>query len=147
MEFFRHENFWLYIPLILWISGIFYLSSNKGSISKTSRFLSPIFSRLFPEKETEILRTYHLIFRKFCHFFGYAILALWGILAYYNSSADFLANYWYLLAFLTVLIVASADEFKQSFYANRVGSVSDVALDCFGGLTAISIFQFFQYLF
>lgn len=140
MEFFRTENFWLYLPLILWIGGIFYLSSNKGSISNTSRFLSPVFSFLFPDKESETLRIYHLAFRKLGHFFGYAILALFGILAYYNSNAFFLANYWHLVSFLTVLIVASADEIKQSFYANRVGSVADVALDCIGGFAAIGLF-------
>ena len=140
MEFFRNENLWLYLPLILWIGGIFYLSSNKGSISNTSRFLSPVFNYLFPKAEAESLKIYHLYFRKLCHFFGYGILALFAILAFYNSTADLLANYWYFLAFLTVLIVASTDEIKQSFYANRVGSVSDVALDCLGGFIAIVLF-------
>jgi VanZ family protein len=68
-------------------------------------------------------------------------------LAYYNSTVIFLANYWNFLAFLTVLIVASADEIKQSFYSNRVGSISDVLLDSIGGLTMILLFQIFQYLF
>lgn len=134
MAFWEDENFWLYVPLILWIGGIFYLSSNKGSMSNTSRLLSPVFNFLFPEKEAETLRIYHLIFRKLGHFFGYAILAVWAILAF-NSS-----DYWHVFAFLTVLIVASADEIKQSFYANRIGSVSDVVLDCIGGLTAITLF-------
>ncbi|NJM52172.1 MAG: VanZ family protein [Blastocatellia bacterium] len=147
MTFQGGENFWLYVPLILWIGGIFYLSSNKGSISNTSRFLSPIFAFLFPDKEADKLKTYHLYFRKLCHFFGYGILAVWAILAYYNSTLMFLANYWYLSAFLTVVFVASADEIKQSLYANRVGSVSDVVLDSIGGLTAILLFQLFQYFF
>ena len=147
MEFSKNENLWLYLPLILWVGGIFYLSSNKGSISNTSRFLSPVFSILFSEKDSETLRIYHLVFRKLCHFTGYAVLALFAILAYYNSTTIFLANYWYLSAFATVVFVASADEIKQSFYANRVGSVSDVVLDSIGGLTAILLFQLFQYLF
>lgn len=146
MDFFRNENFWLYLPLILWISGIFYLSSNKGSISNTSRFLSPVFAHLFPEKDSDTLRIYHLIFRKLCHFTGYAVLALFAILAYYNSTTIYLANYWHLSAFATVVFIASADEIKQSFYANRVGSVSDVVLDSIGGLTAILLFWFFNSL-
>ena len=147
MDFFRNEILWLYLPLILWISGIFYLSSNKGSASNTSRFISPFFNFLFPNKDLETLRTYHLVFRKLCHFFGYGILAVFASITYSNSSFSFLANYWYLLAFLTVLVVASADEIKQSFYANRIGSVSDVMLDSFGGLTMIILFQIFQNLF
>lgn len=141
------ENFWLYLPLILWIGGIFYLSSNKGSISNTSRFISPLFAILFPNKEQDTLKTYHLVFRKLCHFTGYGILALFAILAYYNSTIIFLANYWGLLAFATVVFVASADELKQTFYANRMGSISDVVLDSIGGLTMILFIQFFQYVF
>lgn len=147
MEFSNNENLWLYLPLILWIGGIFYLSSNKGSASNTSRFISPLFAVLFPDKESDTLKTYHLIFRKLCHFTGYGFLALFAILAYYNSTISFLANYWYILAFVTVVFIASADEIKQSFYANRVGSVSDVVLDSIGGLTMILLFQLFQYLF
>lgn len=147
MDFFRNENLWLYLPLILWISGIFYLSSNKGSASNTSRFISPVFNFLFPNKDLETLRTYHLAFRKLCHFFGYGILAVFASVAYSNSSLSFLANYWYLLAFLTVLFVASADEIKQTFYANRIGSVSDVMLDCFGGLTMILFFQLLKTIY
>lgn len=146
MDFFREENISYYLPLILWIGGIFYLSSNKGSISNTSRFLSPIFKELFPDKQTEILRIYHLIFRKLCHFLGYALLALWGILAFYNSSFEVLANYWHLFAFATVVFIASADEIKQSFYSDRVGSFSDVLLDSIGGITAIFLFWFFNSL-
>lgn len=140
MDFFRNENFWLYLPLILWIGGIFYLSSNKGSVAKTSRYLAPILNSLFPDASEEKLRIYHLCIRKLCHFVGYAILALFASIVFYNSSVIVINRFWYLSAFLLVLIIASADEFKQSFYANRTGSFSDVVLDCAGGLTNIFLF-------
>ena len=140
MDFFRNENLWLYLPLILWISGIFYLSSNKGSITNTSRFLSPIFKIIFPDEESNILKTYHLYLRKLCHFLGYGVLAWFAILVFYHSSVPFLAKFWYIFSFAVVIVIASADEFKQSFYANRVGSFSDVMLDGTGGLTMILLF-------
>ncbi len=140
MDFFRNENFWLYLPLILWIGGIFYLSSNKGSIAKTSRYFAPIFNSLFPDASEEKLRIYQLCIRKLCHFVGYAFLALFASIVFYNSSVIIINRFWYLLAFLLVLIIASADEFKQSFYANRTGSIADVVLDCAGGLTNIFLF-------
>lgn len=143
MDFFYKENLWLYLPLILWIGGIFYLSSNKGSLSSTSRYLTPLFDSLFPNKDSEKLRTYQIIFRKLCHFGGYAILALFSSLVFYNSTVNFLAAFWYVFAFMTVLIIASADEIKQSFYASRDGSVADVVLDCSGGLTMIFILWLF----
>ena len=139
MEFFRHENLWLYLPLILWICGIFYLSSNKGSVSNTSLYLSPLFKILFPETALAHLKDYHLYFRKICHFLGYAILALLSWLAFSGSSVGFLTEFWPVLSFLIVLLTASADEIKQSFYASRIGSVADVVLDCAGGLTMITL--------
>lgn len=140
MDFFRNENFFLYLPLILWIGGIFYLSSNKGSVAKTSKYVEPILNSLIPDTSEEKLRIYHLCFRKLCHFVGYAILALFASIVFYNSSISVVNKFWYLPAFFVVLIVASADEFKQSFYANRTGSISDVGLDCAGGLTNIFLF-------
>lgn len=140
MAFLRAENLWLYLPLILWISGIFYLSSNRGSISNTSRFLSPVFNTLFPDAENNILKTYHLYLRKLSHFLGYAILALFAALVFYHSSVPFLAKFWYIFSFAMVIGVASADEFKQSFYASRDGSLADVMLDGAGGLTMILLF-------
>lgn len=143
MDYFRNENFWLYLPLILWISGIFYLSSNKGSVPNTERYFNPILHLLFPKTEPETLRIYHLYLRKICHFVGYGTLALWAGLVFYHSSMPFLAKFWYIFSFVTVVAVASADEFKQSFYANRVGSVSDVMLDSIGGLTMVLLFWLF----
>ena len=140
MDFVRNENWWLYFPLILWISGIFYLSSNKGSISNTSRFISPIFHFLFPRANEFQLKKYHHYLRKLCHFFGYGILAVFASLVFYDSSVNLLAKYWQIFAIGTVVIIASADEIKQSFYDSRDGSVYDVMIDSFGGLTMILLF-------
>ena len=139
MDFLGNEILWL-LPLVFWISGIFYLSSNTGSISNTSKYLSPIFNLLFPKSGVEALKNYHLYFRKICHFLGYATLALLAAMFFYNSSINILAKYWQIFAFAVVVVVASADEFKQSFYANRHGSFFDVLLDSVGGLTMILLF-------
>ncbi len=143
MAFFGGENFWLYLPLIVWIGGIFYLSSSRGSISNTSIYFVPFFHFLFPQAGAQTLKNYHAVIRKVGHFVGYSILALLASIVFYNSSAVFPAKFWYVYAFLVVLIVAAADEIRQSFYPNRVGSLSDVALDCLGGLTMIFLFRIF----
>jgi VanZ family protein len=143
MAFFSGENFWLYLPLIVWIGGIFYLSSNKGSISNTSIYFVPALHFLFPQAGGQTLKNYHRVIRKMGHFLGYAILALLASIVFYNSSAIFLAKFWFVYAFGVVLIVAAADEIRQSFYPNRVGSLTDVALDCAGGLTMIILFRIF----
>ena len=143
MAFFRDENFWLYVPLITWISGIFYLSSSNGSVSHTLPYFIPVLHFLFPRASAEALKNYHFIVRKLSHFFGYAVLALLASIVFYSSSLQYPARFWYVCAFAVVLIVASTDEFRQSFYSERVGSLSDVALDCLGGLTMILLFWIF----
>ena len=143
MTFFQTEYLWLYLPLMLWIGGIFYLSSEKGSISNTARRFSPILHSLFPKAGEKSLKTYHLVFRKLCHFFGYGILAIFAAIVFYNSSIVFLAKNWQISSLVMVFLIASADEIKQSFYPNRDGSISDVALDCIGGLTLILLFWMF----
>jgi hypothetical protein len=80
MAFFQDENLWLYLPLIIWMSGIFYLLSEKGSISNTSRYLEPIFIFLFGAKEKCDFRKYYLYFRKNLHFLGYTVLALLALI-------------------------------------------------------------------
>lgn len=143
MAFFRYENFLLYIPLIAWIGGIFYLSTGRGSVSQTAPYFVPVLNFLFPGASAQILKNYYFVVRKLCHFFGYAILALLASIVFYNSSALSAAKFWYICAFALVLTVAATDEIRQSFYPNRVGSVSDVALDCAGGLTMIFSFWIF----
>lgn len=143
MAFFREENFWLYVPLILWISGIFYLSSNKGSMSNTLPYFLTVNKFLFSRSDAATLRNYHFIIRKTCHFFGYGILALLASVVFYNSSLPSLREFWHVFAFAAVLTVASADEIRQSFHPERDGTLSDVALDCLGGLTVILLFWLF----
>jgi VanZ family protein len=144
MTFFGEENFWLYAPLIIWIGGIFYLSSNKGSMSRTSPYFVPVLHFLLPGAGEKPLKRYHFVVRKLCHFFGYAMLALLAAIVFYNSSLIAAARFWHICAFALVLIIAAADEIRQSFSPERVGSLSDVALDCAGGLTAIFLFWLFS---
>ncbi len=143
MHFLLTKDFWLYAPLILWISGTFYLSSNKGSVSHTMVYFAPVLRFLFPRDDAQAFRKRHLIIRKLCHFAGYAVLALLASIVFYNSSLAAVAEFWHLGAFTIVLAVASMDEIRQSCFAERNGSLSDVALDCLGGLTMILMFWIF----
>jgi VanZ family protein len=126
-----------YAPLILWVSVIFYLSSSQGSMSQTSRFIRPFLEWLFPLAPEETLQIYHGYIRKFAHFFEYAVLAFFASRAFRSSSKDFLQKFWYVFAFLIMLLIASIDEFNQSFNAARTGSIYDVLIDTSGGLTMI----------
>ena len=131
----RSERFLLYAPLFLWIGVIFYMSSSSGSMSQTSRFIRPLLEWLFPNTPEDIITIYHGYIRKFAHFAEYALLAFFASRAFSRSS-----KFWAISAFLLVVLIASLDEFNQSFNTARTGSIYDVLLDVAGGLTIILLF-------
>lgn len=143
MAFFKDENLWLYLPLAAWIGVILYFSSSRGSISNASIYYVPLLNFLFPRGDRWEFKNHHLIVRKLTHFVSYAILALLASVAFYNSTLLLPAEFWYACAFAIVLVTASTDEIRQSFYPERVGSLADVILDCVGGLTMIFLFWVF----
>jgi VanZ family protein len=140
MDLFKNEQLWLYLPLLIWIGVIFYFSSGRGSFSRTLPYFVPLLKLFFPHSEQTALENRFLKVRKIFHFVGYAVLALLASVAFSNSSLELPARFWHLFSFAVVLVVASIDEFRQSFNPSRVGSFSDVVLDCIGGLAAILSF-------
>ena len=105
MDHLLFENFWLTLLLVIWIGGIFYLSSSKGSVART--YFAPVLRFLLPGTDAVALRKDYLVVRKLGHFFGYGILALLASGIFYNSSLLSLANFWYLYSFAIVIVVAS----------------------------------------
>ena len=123
-----------YAPLFLWLGVIFFLSSGLGSMERTSFFFRPILQFLFPSASEETLRIFHLYIRKCAHFTEYSILAFLAFRAFSRSYHLIIRKYRYLLPLVTVLTVASIDEFNQSFEPSRTGSFRDVLLDLSGGV-------------
>ena len=79
----------------------------------------------------------HHLIRKTGHFMGYGIFSLVCFRGFWislrNSALRFPRKLWaHGLALLATFMVASADEFHQSFLPNRTGQFSDVLLDCCG---------------
>jgi VanZ family protein len=134
---FWHGRIGRYVPLILCIAVIAFMSSGQASMSNTSRFIRPLLEFLFPNSPEEILQMYHGYIRKLAHVTEYAILALMASRAFVGSARVLLSKFWFLWSLGIVIIVASSDEFNQSFNSNRTGSVWDVLLDCIGGFAAI----------
>ncbi|MDQ3714392.1 MAG: VanZ family protein [Acidobacteriota bacterium] len=123
-----------YAPLVLWIGVILFLSTSQASMSNTSRFIRPLLEFLFPNAAEETLIIYHGYIRKLAHLTEYAILAFWAFWAFSNSNLKKLRRFWFVFAFLLVLLIASIDETNQSYLASRTGSIYDVLLDVSGGL-------------
>jgi VanZ family protein len=82
--------------------------------------------------------THHLI-RKTGHFIGYGLIGLAWLRAWWMTrpKAPFLQHA--LLALLGTALIASSDEFHQTFLPNRTGTPWDVMLDCTGAVVLMSV--------
>jgi VanZ family protein len=121
------------------------LGSGAGSSNETSRFIKPLLEFLFPGASTETLTIYHGYIRKLAHPTLYGIL---GILAarVFGLSHTSIRNWWFVLSIVLAIIVASVDEFNQSFNPMRTGSPFDVLLDVLGAFCgAILMFIFWRW--
>lgn len=128
-----------YAPLVFWIGLIFYLSSDHGSMSRTSLFIGPIIKFLFPNISEETLQIYHGYIRKTAHFTEYAVLAYMALRAFSGSSLNVLKEHKFIISMAFVIAIAAIDEANQSLLPTRSSSFYDVILDGLGGLTALSI--------
>lgn len=110
-----------WLPVILWCSLIFYLSS-------------------VPNLKTE-LGTWDTILRKIAHMVEYAVLFLLVRRAIGNSFTRLPAARTVLLAFVFSVVYAASDEFHQSFVPTRGPSVADVGIDVLGVIAGFAVFR------
>lgn len=94
---------------------------------------------LFPDASEQTLLIYHSYIRKIAHPCVYAVLAYFAYRAFYFSPQKFLQKFWFPVSLLVVFVIASLDEFNQSFLTSRTSSPYDVLLDTFGGLVMLTI--------
>ena len=133
-----------WIAAILWLIVIAIESTAYLSSHNTSRILYPIFHYLFGMDWVRF-EFWHFYIRKGGHVVGYGILSFllfraWrATLPSPNRSGWMLR--WSAIAVLGTAIVASLDEWHQSFIPSRTGRWQDVVLDtCAGIATQILIF-------
>ncbi len=141
---------------LIWIAIIAF-ESTYGSPSNTSSLLRPLLNLLLPHLTAERFALVHDAIRKTGHLTGYAILSFLSYRSWWTTllqagatpfSWRMMMRRWSgraaLLALLTTLAVAGADELHQSFEPTRTGSVADVALDEMGGWLAQSMIVIFS---
>ncbi len=80
----------------------------------------------------------HFLIRKSGHFTGYGILSAAWFRAFWMTLRRRAGDFWsrwklHGLAMAGTFLIASSDEFHQSFLPNRTSSFHDVLLDCLGG--------------
>jgi VanZ family protein len=135
-----------WIAAVLWMTLIAIESTDMFSAEHTSRFLYPLLHFLLGMDRAHFAVVHHFI-RKTGHFVGYFTLSFFLFRAWRATLrlpwAPRWALRWATIAFFMSALVASLDEWHQSFIPSRTGVFSDVVLDSFAALTAqVVIFLF-----
>ncbi len=121
-----------WLAAILWLGLIAFESSNALSAEKTSGILYPLLHFLFGLDPLRFL-TWHVVIRKTGHIIGYSVLSLlffraWRTTIQVRGDPRW-SIVWAGVAFAMTALVASLDEWHQTFLPSRTGTIRDVALD------------------
>jgi VanZ family protein len=135
----RHQLLKAWIAAILWLIVIAIESTAWLSSHNTSRILYPLFHFLFG-LDLYRFEYWHFYIRKGGHVFGYGLLSVllfraWRETLPAGSGARWTWR-WANIAVLGTALVASLDEWHQSFIPSRTGRWQDVVLDTCAGVAA-----------
>ncbi|MFH1485619.1 MAG: VanZ family protein [Chloroflexota bacterium] len=108
-----------WLPLLLWMGVIFFLSSQTS----------------LPRIGTPAIQ---FVLSKIAHLLEYVILAVL-LLRVQESASGNLGKRAYLVAFLISLAYAASDEFHQSFVPYRRALAMDVGIDSLGAATGLVV--------
>lgn len=120
-----------WLPTFLWLVVIVIESTDWLSSQHTGHLLYPLFHWLFgitPEKFEPV----HAVLRKTGHVAGYGTLSLLAFRSFRASLRRLPARWafaWARNAVIFTAIVASLDEWHQTFIPSRTGTIRDVILD------------------
>jgi VanZ family protein len=145
----RHQALKAWIALVLWLIVIAIESTTYLSSQHTSRVLYPLLHFLFGIDEAGF-EPYHVFIRKSGHVFGYGLLSIllfraWRETLTSPTRAEWMFR-WANVAVLGTCLVASLDEWHQSFLPTRTGTVRDVILDTCAGIAAqLALFLYYRW--
>ena len=136
--------------MILWLIVIAIESTTYLSSQNTSRFLYPLLHVIFGVDYASF-EPYHAFLRKTGHVFGYGLLSILLFRAWRETlpspSGARWAFRWAWIAMLGTTIVASLDEWHQSYLPTRTGTFHDVVLDSCAGIAAqLALFLWFRWM-
>jgi VanZ family protein len=141
----RGLKFWVsaWLPVLIAILLVAIESTPTFGSDRTSGPLRHIWEWLFGPVGDRTWHYIHLAIRKSGHFTGFGLVGLTWFRAWWMTlpHASFLRVE--IFAMIGTAIVASADEYHQSFLPNRSSSPRDVLLDCVGALVTMSAVHVF----
>jgi VanZ family protein len=130
-------------PPIIWMSAIFFFSTDIFSRNKTGSLLRRLIGFIFPDITQELFDSIHFYIRKAGHFTGYAVLALLLFRAFRSGAGARWRWRWAISSLLITFLYASLDEYHQTFTSHRTGSIYDSLIDTSGAVTALLLLWLF----
>jgi VanZ family protein len=131
-------------PPIIWMSAIFFFSTDIFSGENTGSLLWKIVGSIYPDVSQELFDAIHFYIRKTGHFTVYAILALLLFRAFRSGGARWRWR-WALSSLLIVSLYALLDEYHQTFTRHRTASIYDSMIDTSGALTTLVLLWFLSH--
>ncbi len=129
------KKYWL--PVILWMCFIFWMSTETFSSGNTSSWVEEILLLLFPGIPLEQAELINFFLRRAGHVIEYFILGILLFRAFRGGSAAAWNWRWFGGALIVVVLWAAIDEFHQSLVPTRTASLVDVGIDTAGGILAL----------
>jgi VanZ family protein len=137
----RGPGFWVsaWLPVLAAACLVAIESTPYFGADRTNAPLRHIWEWLFGPVTNRHWHIVHILLRKSGHFLGFGLVGLTWLRAWRMMlpRASFLRAEFFAL--LGSALIASADEYHQSFLPNRTSSPRDVLLDCFGALVTMSV--------
>ena len=121
-------SYWL--PAVIWSAVLIAVSGRAGSSGITARIL-----QLVVPSGSSLFEPLHYLVRKTIHVLAYGTLGALDFRAVRGQRAGWTLR-WSIIAVALVLVVASIDEWHQSFVPERTGTPVDVLIDCAGATLA-----------
>jgi VanZ family protein len=133
-------KYWL--PVLIWLGVIFIGSSDLMSAEHTSRFLVPFLLWWKPDISMETVALIQFGVRKAAHLAEYAILAILLCRAIFRgTNLKWSISILSVSAWIACVLVATGDEFHQSFVESRGASPWDVMIDSAGAIFGLAIYS------
>ena len=133
-----------WLPALVWLGLIAVESTASLSAENTGKILYPLLHYLF-HLDPVRFQIWHAVLRKTGHVIGYGMLSLllfraWRATLPVRNNPRW-SRVWSGVAVVMTTLVASLDEWHQSFIPSRTGTVRDVLLDTTAGIgTQILLF-------
>lgn len=133
------RRLWIWGPVVLWLGVIALESTPMFGADHTAGPLERLFALFHGPFTPSQWWAWHHAIRKAGHVVGYGMFAVIYFRAYWLSFAGWASQAFrrvdaHLLALMSTFVVASLDEWHQTFLPNRTGRFADVLIDMSGAI-------------